>query len=135
MSHFIPCLKSTDAPGFALMYLDNIIRLHGISQSLVSDHGSVFTSHFWTSLSNMMALKQRISTAFHPQTDGQTERMNETLEQYLRIYFNSQQDNWSNLLSLAEFSYNNAYQSTTKCSPFYANHCYHPTFILDIRQS
>jgi len=117
------------------MFLDNVVRLHGISQSLVSDRGSIFTSHFWSSLSNMMGLKQRISTAFHPQTDGQTERMNQTLEQYLRIYCNYQQDNWSNLLSLAEFSYNNAYQSTTKCSPFYANYGYHPTFNLDIRQS
>jgi len=135
MSHFIPCLKSTDAPGFARMYLDHVVRLHGISQSLVSDHGSIFTSHFWTSLSNMMGLKQRISTAFHPQTDGQTERMNQTLEQYLRIYCNYQQDNWSSLLSLAEFSYNNAYQSTIKCSPFYANYGYHPTFNVDLRQS
>ena len=61
--------------------------------------------------------------------------MNQTLEQYLRIYCNYQQDNWSNLLSLAEFSYNNAYQSMIKCSPFYANYGYHPTFTLDIRQS
>ena len=135
MSHFIPCLKSTDAPGFARMYLDNVIRLHGISQSLVSDRGSIFTSNFWKSLSKMMDLKQRLSTAFHPQTDGQTERMNQTLEQYLRIYCNYQQDNWSSLLSLAEFSYNNAYQSTIKCSPFYANYGYHPTFNLDIRQA
>ena len=117
------------------MYLDNVIRLHGISQSLFSDRGSIFTSHFWTSLSNMMNLKQRLSTAFHPQTDGQTERMNQTLEQYLQIYCNYQQDNWSSLLSLAEFSYNNAYQSTIKCSPFYANYGYHPTFNVDIRQS
>ena len=135
MAHFIPCHKTTDAPGFARMYLDNVIRLHGISQSLVSDRGSIFTSQFWTSLSNMMSLKQRISTAFHPQTDGQTERMNQTVEQYLRIYCNYQQDNWANLLSLAEFSYNNAYQSTIKCSPFYANYGYHPKFTFDIRQA
>jgi chemotaxis protein CheY-P-specific phosphatase CheC len=134
MSHLVPCLKSTDAPGFARMYLDHVIRLHGISQSLVSDRGSIFTSHFWTSLSTMMGLKQRISTAFHPQTDGQTERMNQTIEQYLRIYCNYQQDNWSNLLSLAEFSYNNAYQATIKCSPFYANYGYNPAFTLEIRQ-
>ena len=83
----------------------------------------------------MMGLKQRISTAFHPQTDGQTERMNQTIEQYLRIYCNYQQDNWSDLLSLAEFSYNNAHQSTIKCSHFYANYGYHPTFNLHIPQS
>ena len=70
----------------------------------------------------MMNLKRRLSTAFHPQTDGQTENMNRTIEQYLRIYCNYQQDNWTNLLSLAEFAYNNAYQPTINCSPFYANY-------------
>ena len=135
MCHLIPCLKSTDAPGFARMYLDHVIRLHGNPQSLVSDRGSIFTSHFWSSLAKMMNVKSKLSTAFHPQTDGQTERMNQVIEQYLRIYCNYQQDNWSNLLSLAEFSYNNAHQSTIECSPFYANYGYHPQFTVDIRQA
>jgi hypothetical protein len=82
-----------------------------------------------------MNSKQRISTAFHPQTDGQTERMNQTLEQYLRIYCNHQQDNWANLLALAEFACNNAHQPSIDCSPFYANYGYHPTFALDLRKS
>ena len=78
-----------------------------------------------------MALKDRFSTAFHPQTDGQTERMNQTIEQYLRIYCNYQQDNWTKLLSLAEFAYNNSYQPSIQCSPFYANYGHHPTFSID----
>jgi len=116
------------------MYLDHVVRLHGIPESLVSDRGSIFTSHFWSSLSNMMNTKQKLSTAFHPQTDGQTERMNQTIEQYLRIYCNYLQDNWSSLLSLAEFSYNNAHHPSINCSPFYANYGYNPSFTIDLRK-
>src|SRR5213078_2283608 len=74
------------------------------------------------------------STAFHPQTDGQTERTNQTAEQYLRIYCNYQQDNWYDLLPLAEFSYNNAQHSSIGCSPFYANYGYNPKFTVDLKQ-
>jgi len=117
------------------MFLDNIIRLHGIPDSLVSDRGSIFTSRFWKSLSKLMGLKQRLSTSFHPQTDGQTERMNQTVEQYLRIYCNYQQDNWFNLLPIAEFAYNNAFQPSINCSPFYANYGIHPSFHVDPRST
>ena len=134
MCHLIPCTKSTTSPQFAKMFLDHIIRLHGIPDSIVSDRGSIFTSHFWKALSKFLNLDKRLSTSFHPQTDGQTERMNQIVEQYLRIHCNYQQDNWSNLLSLAEFSYNNAQHSTIGCSPFYANYGYNPQFSVDIRQ-
>ena len=123
MSHLVPCTKTTTAPEFANMFLDYIIRLHGIPDSIVSDHGSIFTSQFWTALSKSLNLAKRLSTAFHPQTDGQTEGTNQTVEQYLRIYCNYHQDNldnWSELLSLAEFSYNNTQHASIGCSPFYA---------------
>ena len=128
MSHLIPCNKTTSAPEFTRMFLDHIIHLHGIPDSIVSDRGSIFTSQFWKALSKSLDLKQRLSTSFHPQTDGQTERMNQTVEQYLRIYCNYHQDNWSELLSLAEFSYNNAQHTSIGCSPFYANYGYNPQF-------
>src|SRR5271170_7205419 len=131
--HLAPCLKTTDAPEFARLSLDNVIRLHGIPESIVSNHGSIFTSHFWKSLASMMDLKRRLSTASHPQTDGQTERMNQTVEQYLYIYCNYQQDNWTNLLSLAEFAYNNARRPTINCSQFYANYGFHPKFTINLR--
>ena len=67
-----------------------------------------------------------MSTAFHPQTDGQTERLNQTLEQYLRCYIDQEQDNWVSLLPLAQFAYNSAENSTTKVSPFYVNYGYNP---------
>ena len=83
MCHLAPCLKMTTAPQFARMFVDYVIRLHGIPDSLVSDRGSVFTSQFWTTLSKALNLKKRMSTAFHPWTNRQTERMNQTVEQYL----------------------------------------------------
>jgi hypothetical protein len=132
MKHLVPCTKTATAPDFARMFLDHVIRLHGIPDSLVSDRGTIFTSQFWSSLSQMLGLKQRLSTAFHPQTDGQTERMNQIIEQYLRIYCNYQQDNWYDFLSLAEFSYNNCFQSSLGCSPFFANYGYHPRFNISV---
>ena len=94
MCHLAPCLKTTDTPEFTHLFLDNVIRLHGIPESLVSNRGSIFMSHFWKSLASMVDLKRRLSTACYSQTDGQTERMNQTVEQYLRIYCNYQQDGW-----------------------------------------
>jgi hypothetical protein len=133
MCHLVPCTKTATAPDFAKMFLDNVIRLHGIPDSLVSDRGSIFTSKFWKCLSSLMGVEPKTSTSFHPQTDGQTERMNQTIEQYLRIFCNHQQDNWHDLLSLAEFSYNNVYQETIRCSPFYANYGYHPEFHVTLK--
>ena len=128
MTHLVPCRKTTTAPEFAQLFLESVVRLHGLPESIVSDRGSVFTSHFWKSLANSLGINPRFSTAFHPQTDGQTERMNQTVEQYLRIYCNYQQDDWSRLLPLAEFAINNAKQDSTNVSPFYANYGYHPRF-------
>jgi hypothetical protein len=80
-------------------------------------------------------MTQRLSTAYHPQTDGQTEKTNGSLEQYVRIYCDYQQDDWSHLLLLAEFTYNNSASATTKVSPFFANYGYHPTFKLKLVES
>jgi hypothetical protein len=135
MCHLVPCNKTAKAPDFARYYLQHVIRLHGIPESLVSDRGSIFTSHFWRDLAKLLGTKSRLSTSFHPQTDGQTERMNQTIEQYLRIYCNYQQDNWVSLLPVAEFAYNNVAQDSTGCSPFYANYGYHPRFSVDLKNS
>jgi hypothetical protein len=129
MAHFIPCSKTTDAPEFAKLFVNHVVRLHGLPTSIVSDRGSIFTSRFWSTLSSILRIDPRKSTAFHPQTDGQTERMNQTLEAYLRISCNYNQDDWVDWLPLAEFAYNNARQESTKMTPFYANYGYHPRFI------
>jgi hypothetical protein len=70
MTHLIPCNKTTDAPGFARLFLDYVVRLHGLPDSIVSDRGSIFTSRFWKSLTQLLGIKGRLSTAFHPQTDA-----------------------------------------------------------------
>ena len=110
------------APGTAQLFLDNIFRLHGLPKTIICDRDSRFTSHFWKALFDLLGTKIATSTAFHPQTDGQTERTNRTLEQILRIYVSYKQNDWDKYLSTAEFAYNSAEQSTTKFSPFELNY-------------
>src|SRR3954454_24480512 len=92
----------------------------------LSPRDKLFTSCFTKCLSKLVGIKQRLSTAFHPQTDGQTECTNQTLEQYLRVYCNFEQSNWVDLLPLAQFAYNNSVQASTHATPFFAMHGYHP---------
>jgi hypothetical protein len=118
MSHFIPCSNTTDALEFARLFVANIVRLHDLPASIVSDRGSIFTSHFWSTLASILKIDPRNSTAFNPQTDGLTERMNQALEAYLRISFSYNQDDWFDWLPLAEFAYNNSHRESTKMTPF-----------------
>jgi len=99
---------------------------------IISDRGSLFTSDFWKRVTEALGISCNLSTAFHTQTDGQTERANATLEQYLRAYCNYQQDDWERLLPIAEFCYNNTQTGTTKITPFFANYRYQPRFLPDL---
>ena len=92
----------------------------------MTDRGSLFTSKFWSSLCYFLGVKRRLSTAFHPQTDGQTERQNSTMEAYLRAFVNFEQNDWARLLSMAEFAYNNAKNASTGHMLFELNCGYHP---------
>ena len=130
MAIFIPTTKSMSADDVATLFLQHVVRIHGIPDSLISDRDPVFTSHFWRRLLELLAIKANRSTAFHPQTDGQTERLNSVLEQYLRMYTDYQQTDWASLLPMAEFSYNNSRHSATTLSPFFANYGYHPRMSL-----
>jgi hypothetical protein len=89
-------------------------------------------SKFWSSLCQLLGIKSNLSTAYHPETDSQTERVNQVLEQYLRFYINYQQDNWVSLLPLAEFAYNNTPHSATQVSPFFTNKGYHPKLEIGV---
>jgi hypothetical protein len=80
MAHLIPCNKTADAPQFGRMFPGHVIHFHGLPDSLVSD-GAIFTCHFWKSLAKLLNVDGRLSTPFYPQTDGQTQRMNQTVEQ------------------------------------------------------
>jgi len=92
--------------GFAKHYRDRVFRDHGLSEWLIHDRGPQFASQFSRDLCKLLGIKQNISTAYHPQTDGQTERVNQDLEQFLRIFVNHRQDDWAEWLAIAEFSYN-----------------------------
>ena len=126
MAHFIPCNEKNNASQIADLFMKNIFKLHGLPENIVSDRGPQFTSKFWKLLFERFNVKINLSSAYHPQTDGQTERVNQCLEQYLRVYTNYQQNNWSQLLSYAEFSYNNSYHTSTSMTPFEANYGFNP---------
>ena len=99
--------------------LQNIERVFGVT---VSDRGMQFVAEFMRELYRLLGIHMALSTAYHPQTDGQTERVNQELEQYLRLFTSERQNDWSDLLSLAEFQYNNHVHSATQTVPFMMDH-------------
>ena len=129
MAHFIPFKGIPSAKQTAELMIREVFRLHGIPDNVVSDRGVQFTSKFWKNFCSALGIKINLSSAFHPQSNGQTERTNQTLEQYLRCFITHLQDDWMEHLSTAEFAYNNSEHSSTSFSPFYANTGLHPVFI------
>ena len=127
---FIPTHDTITSAELAKLFLLHVFSKHGVPAHVTSDRGSEFVSHFFRSLGKALDMRLHFTSGYHPEGDGQTERANQTLEQYLRIYCNYQQDNWSELLPLAEFSFNNAPSATTGVSPFFANKGYHPNFTV-----
>lgn len=132
MAHFIPTTDDVDAATTVELFLQHIVAKHGLPDDIVSDRGTTFVANFTQAFLQALEVKQNMSTAFHQQTNGQAERTNATLEQYLRCYSNYQQDNWSQLLPLAEFSYNNSVHVSTNQTPFFALFGYHPRFNLQV---
>lgn len=126
MAHFIPCTKDITAVGTADLFVREVVRLHGYPLDIVSDRDAKFSSEFWRRLFELVGTKLRMSSAFHPQTDGGTERLNRILEEYLRAYINPEQNDWDKWLPLAEFAYNNSKQESIGCTPFYLNYGRHP---------
>ena len=121
--HFIPCKeKHTGAEHVAHMYIDRVWKHHGLPERIVSDRGSQFVGNFWKQLTKRLDIKSLLSTTAHPETDGQTERANSQLEQYLRTYVTYMQDDWVNWLPLAEVAINTIRSSTTGVTPFFANY-------------
>ena len=127
---FIPTSDTITAPELASLFVFHVFSKHGVPQHVTSDRGSEFVSHFFRSLGKALDMTLHFTSGYHPEGDGQTERVNQTLEQYLRMYCNYQQTNWSDLLPLAEFAYNNAPNATTGISPFFANKGYHPNLAI-----
>ena len=123
---FIPTYTTITSKQLAQLFIIHVFSKHGVPSHVTSDRGSEFVSQFFRSLGKALDMTLHYTSGYHPEADGQTERANQTLEQYLRIYCSYQQDNWSELLPIAEFAYNNAPNASTGISPFFANKGYHP---------
>jgi len=127
MAHFLPLLQNgKTAVDLAVVFAREVWKFHGIPTDIVSDRDSRFTSEAWQELLKMLEIRPRMSTAFHPQTDGQTERLNQTIEAYLRAFVSQEQNDWVRLLPMAKFAYNNSVTMGHGITPFYANYGFHP---------
>src|SRR3978361_386865 len=128
MAHFLPLPKEgKTASDLAVIFAREVWRHHGLPADIVSDRDSRFTSEGWKEFLRLSGIRPRMSTAFHPQMDGQTERFNQTIEAYLRLLTNNEQNDCVSLLPMAEFAYNNSITAGTGLFPFYANYGFHPT--------
>jgi hypothetical protein len=133
-AHFIPTFTTLSASGAAKLFRDHVWTQHGWPKKIVSDRGQQFAAKFTLELNRLLGVQTALSTAYHPQTDGQTERTNQELEQYLRLYTNFMQDDWSDWLSTTEFAYNNRVHSTTGFSPFFLEYGRHPRTPLSVNK-
>jgi transposase InsO family protein len=127
----IPCHKTITAKGTAQLFITHVYRWVGIPDSIVSDRGGQFISEFWTEFCRLLRIKRKLSTARHPQTDGQTEIMNQYIAQRLRPYVNYHQDDWSELLPIVDFAAAALPQDSTKNSPFMIERGYEPRTSFD----
>ena len=127
-AHFIPCFTTNSAQDVANLIIQQIYRLHGLPKSIISDRDSRFTSQFWQALFHRLGCKLNLSSGYHPQTDGQTERANRTIEELIRLYCSDDQRQqlWEQYLPILEFEYNNAVNVSTGYSPFYLWYGQHP---------
>ena len=123
-SIFILTHDTITSAELAKLFVIHVFSKHRVPSHVTSNRGSEFVSSFFQTLGNALDMKLHFTSGYHPKGNGQTEHTNQTLEQYLRIYCNYQHSNWSDLLPLAEFTYNNAPNETTSVSPFFANKGY-----------
>jgi hypothetical protein len=119
-AHFIPVAMTYRVRQYAELYISHIVRYHGIPKTIISDRGSIFVAHFWEQLHECLGTHLIRSSAYHPQTDGQMERVNQIIEDMLRAWILTDGRKWDKHLPLAEFSYNNCYQESIRMSPFEA---------------
>ena len=122
MTYFVATTEGTSMEGLARLLQDNVWKLHRLPESVISDRGPQFAAKLTKELNRMLGIKTKLSTAFHSQTDEQTERMNQELEQYLQFFIKNRQKDWPEWLAVVEFAINNKVHMVTKISPFMANY-------------
>jgi hypothetical protein len=133
-AHFILTHTTLNAEGTALLFLKEVWKHHGTPQVVVSDRGPQFIAAFTRELYKLLGIKLATSTAYHPQTDGQTEHVNQVLEGYLRIFTSRRQDDWDDFLPTGEFQYNNTVHSSTQQTPFMVDTGRHPRMGFEPQQ-
>ena len=127
---FIPAHDTITSADLAHLFVLHVFFKHSVPSHVTSDRGLKFVLNFFRSLGTALDMQLHFTSGYHSKGDGQTECTNQTLKQYLRVYCNYQQDNWSGLLPLAEFAYNNALSATTGVFSFFANKGYHPNITV-----
>jgi hypothetical protein len=132
MTHFIPCHKSDNASHIADLFFTEIVRLHGVPNTIVSDRDAKFLSHFWKILWFKLGTKLLFSTTYHSETDGQTEVINHTLSTMLWAILKINLKLWEEYLPHIEFAYNRSVHSTTKVSPFKVVYGFNPSALIDL---
>ena len=134
MSHFVATTEKTTVEGLAKLFRDNVWKLHRLLESVILDRGPQFVAELMRELNKMLGIETKLSMAYHPETDGQTERTNQELEQYLRMYVNHRQNNWAEWLATVEFAFNNKVHTATKSSLFQVNYGRELRMGFDIRK-
>ena len=134
LRHMFLCKSTCSSEDLADLFLHNVWKHHGLTSTVISDRGPQFASRFWKVLFERLGIKRRLSTGFHPQTDGQTERFNATRKEYLRLNVNHHQDDWVDWLPLWEFAANNTASETAQVSPFFATFVRDPRMNFDLDQ-
>ena len=132
MVHYIPTKTTADAPELARLFMKDVVKHHGVPESIVSDRDTRFTSLFWKSLWEQLGTKLHMSTAYHPQSDGQTERANRVLEEALRAYVSPLHDDWDNHLPVLEFANNSTISASSGKTPFELNYGETPRMPVDL---
>src|SRR3984893_12772521 len=127
MVHLAPCNMNITAPMFARLFMNEVVRLHGVPQRIISDRDTRFNSVYFRKFAEALDIDLAVSTAFHPQTDGQTERVNRILQEMLRHYVYNHHEQWVTRLPYAEFAINNTISTSTGHTAFYLNYGEHPS--------
>jgi len=134
MTHFVVTTERTSTEGLARLFKNNVWKLHGLPESIVSDRGPQFAAEMTKELNRILEIKMKLLMSYHPQTDGQTERINQKLKQYLRFFIDHRQKDWPEWLALAKFVVNNKVHLTTKTSLFMANYGREIRMGVDLRK-
>jgi len=134
MAHFIATMEKILVEGLARLFRDHVWKLYRLLESIISDRGVQFAAGMIKELNNLLGIQTKLSTTYYPQTDGQMERINQELEQYLRVFIDHRQEQWLDWLGMVEFMYNNKIHTATKISPFKANYGQDPRMVFERRR-